>query len=187
MLLVSLIMSIRGRKMNRTISGILVVTLFLVLAGIAGCGGTASPSTTQTAGAQTNNRSTSTISDVKDEITTSATNSSPNQGNTDIWADIPVYPNSQLAQDEGFGQSIGGDPSFSQIEWRFFTSTDDTTKVSNYYKAQMTAKGWTKDMWADSEELAYGSFHKSNDTRMSLVYVVKGEGTTSMNIMSAAK
>jgi hypothetical protein len=171
--------------MNRTISGLITVSLLLIFAGIAGCGGTSSPSTTQTSQGHSNQPVSTSVT--SGGTTGSAAASSSVKGNADIWNDIPIYPNSQQAQDGGLGQSVADDPSYSLIEWRFFSSTDDIAKVSTFFKEQMSAKGWIKDMWADSGEMAYGSFHKNNDTRMSFVYVIKGEGGTSMNIMSAAK
>jgi hypothetical protein len=112
---------------------------------------------------------------------------STGSGTRDIWSDIPIYPNALKAEDQGFGLSSGGDPSYSQIEWHFFASSDDIAKVADFYTKQMPAKGWTKDSWANIGEMAYGSFNKNNETRLCSINLIKAEGGTAINIMSAAK
>ena len=125
------------------------------------------------------------ISKTKPSSTTKTT--ATGQGTGNIWSDIPIYSNAQQAADEGFGLSIGSDPSYSQIEWRFFETSDDIAKVTAFYKAQMPAKGWAKVSWADIGEMSYGSFQKNKETRICLLYIVKSEGGTAINIESSAK
>jgi hypothetical protein len=112
---------------------------------------------------------------------------STGSGTGDIWSDIPIYPNAKAAEDEGFSLSVGGDASYSQIEWHFYASTDAFTKVVDFYTKQMPAKGWTKMMWVDVGEMAYGTFQKNNEDRICMVYVIKTEGGAGINIQSAAK
>ena len=138
--------------------------------------------TSSSAPATTSTKSTTTAAGSSTTKTTTSY-----QGTGDIWSDIPIYSNAQQAEDEGFGQSIGSDPSYSQIEWRFFETSDDFAKVTAFYKAQMPAKGWTKVSWADIGEMSWGSFQKNNETRSCLVYVIKSEDKVSINIMSEAK
>jgi hypothetical protein len=132
-----------------------------------------------------------TSSAVSSSTNTSTTTSTPSTTKTtstgDIWSDIPVYPNAKAAEDEGFGLSGGGDESYSRNEWHFFASTDDFTKVVDFYKNQMPVNGWTKMMWVDSEEMSYGSFEKNNETRMCSIFIVKSEGGAAMNIQSLAQ
>jgi|WetSurMetagenome_2_1015567.scaffolds.fasta_scaffold58554_2 hypothetical protein len=142
---------------------------------------TATKPTTNTAGSSTTKTST-TVSEPSSTDTTAIV-----PGTGDIWSDIPVYPNAHAAEDSGFEMSVGGDESFSQIEWRFYATSDDYTGVVDFYKEKMPANGWTKMMWLDSEEMSYGSFQKNNETKLCLVYVVNSEGDTGINIQSAAK
>jgi hypothetical protein len=112
---------------------------------------------------------------------------STGSGTRDIWSDVPIYTNAKAAEDEGFSLSVGGDPSYSQIEWHFYASTDAYTKVVDFYTKQMPAKGWTKMMWVNVGEMAYGTFQKNNEDRLCMVYVIKTEGGAGINIQSAAK
>jgi hypothetical protein len=141
---------------------------------------TASTNPTATGGSRTSTAKTSTTSSPPKTTTTSS-------GTGDIWKDIPVYPNAQRAEDEGFQMTGGADESYSQIEWHFFASSDEIAKVVNFYKKQMPANGWTKMMFFDGDEMSYGAFQKNNETRMCLVYMIQSEGGTAINIQSAAK
>lgn len=121
--------------------------------------------------------------------TSSPTKTTPSgSGTGDIWSDIPIYPNAVKAEDEGFGLSVQGDPSFSQIEWRFFAVQNvDLDKVADFYKEKMAANKWNKMMWVDVGEMSYGTFEKNNETRMAMIYLILSEGGVAMNIMSSAK
>jgi hypothetical protein len=178
--------------MKIALSMLLLVTLILSVIGVAGCGGKSDSSTTQTSttastGTSTIQTTTSTGSSSTNTSSITIKTTSVDQGTGDLWSDVPIYPNAQKAEDEGFELSVPGDPSYSQIEWHFFATSDDFTKVVDYYKQQMQSNGWTKTMWADIGEMSYGTFQKNNETRMCLVYVIKGEDGTAINIMSAAK
>jgi hypothetical protein len=129
--------------------------------------------------------STKTTTPPKPTSPTKTSTTSPGTG--DIWNDIPVYPNAKVAEDEGFSLAVGGDASYSQIEWHFYASTDAFSKVVDFYKKQIPVNGWTKMMWVDTGEMSYGSFQKNNETRMCLVYIIKSEGGAGINIQSAAK
>jgi hypothetical protein len=130
-------------------------------------------------------------SPTKTATTTSATSppktTSTIPGTGDIWSDIPVYPGAQEAEDQSFAMSIAGDPSYPQLEWHFYSSTDDLSKVVDYYKKQMPANGWTKMMWADMGEMSYGSFQKNKEARLALIYVIQSEGGTAINIQSSGR
>jgi hypothetical protein len=119
--------------------------------------------------------------------TSTATTPPAGQGTGDIWSNVPIYPGAQKADDTGFSITVPGDPSYSQIEWRFFASTDDYAKVVDYYKKQMPANGWNKMMWVESDEMSWGSFEKNNEARLVLIYIVNDEGGVGINIQSAAK
>jgi len=110
-----------------------------------------------------------------------------NKGTGDLWSDVPMYPNVEKAEDEGFSISVPGDPSFSQAEWRFYGSTDDYAKVVDFYKNEIPAKGWNKMMWMEADEMSWGSFEKNNESRIVMVYIVNDEGGVGINIHSLAK
>jgi hypothetical protein len=126
-------------------------------------------------------------SPIKKPTTTSTPSATTITSTGDIWSDIPIYPGAQVAEDQGFTISVGGDESYSQIEWHFFASTDDFAKVVDFYKKQMPAKGWGKMTWVDLGEMSYGSFQKNDEIRTSLIYVIRSEGGAAINIQSAAK
>jgi hypothetical protein len=142
------------------------------------------PTTTPAGGSST---STSASSPPTTNTSSPTTTTPVGSGTGDIWNDIPIYPNAQKAEDQGFAISVPGDPSYSQIEWHFFATTEDYAKVVDFYKKQMPANGWAKMMWLDSDEMSWGSFAKNNETRLSLVYVIKTEGGAGINIQSAAR
>jgi len=83
--------------------------------------------------------------------------------------------------------SVPGDPSFSQIEWRFFTSSENYPKVVDFFENQMASNGWSKMMWVKSDEMSWGLFGKNNETRTAAVYIVPTEEGAAFNIQSAAK
>jgi hypothetical protein len=143
----------------------------------------ATPTVASTKPMTTSTASSSTIA----STTTNTLSPTKTSSTGDIWSDIPVYPNAKAAEDEGFALSVGGDESYSKIEWHFYASTDEYAKVVDFYKKQMPASGWTKMMWMDSEEMSYGSFQKNNETRMCSVYIVKSEGGAAVNIQSLAQ
>jgi hypothetical protein len=142
----------------------------------------ASPNSVTTSAGSSPTKTSKTI-----ETSSPSQTTSTGLGTGDIWNDIPVYPDAKKAEDEGFEMSVGGDESYSQIEWHYLATTDEIVKVTDFYTKQMPAKGWKKMMWADVGEMSYGSYQKNNETRMCAIYLVKSEGGTAINIMSSAK
>jgi hypothetical protein len=131
--------------------------------------------------------STGTKTTAATKATSTTKTTTPAGGVTDLWSDIPVYTGARPAEDSGFGLTVQGDPSFPNAEWRFYDTADGVEKVSEFYKTQMKAKGWTRESWADLGEMQYGSFQKNNETRRCLIYVIQSEDKTGINTLSTSK
>lgn len=100
------------------------------------------------------------------------------------FSDIPEYSGASRDQSEeiNFGiEPIISPTSYGQTEWRYYTSTDDKAKLSEFYQREMVAPkyGWKQAAWGNiGDNVSWGIYTKGNGDPVAWVVLNStGQGT----------
>jgi hypothetical protein len=119
-------------------------------------------------------------------IPTEAASEPPANGNGLTWDDMPIYSGADQIQ-KGSWAIPAEDDQYSEAEWRYYETGDDTSDVSAFYKSKMTANGWEEMMWMEAEGMAWGYYSKNNEDDGAMFWCSVEDGHTVFALMRASR
>ncbi len=153
--------------MKRLMVLMLVLMLALGCVSIAACGGGGDDETGQATGGGT-------------EVT-QGQETPEKTGGTSVsgeftWSDIPVYPGA--GEEETFSMAAAGGQTgdFERIEWRYYSTGDNVSKVADFYKSKMPGNGWSEVMAMEMNEVWYGYWEKNDSKTGAYIGVAEDDG-----------
>jgi hypothetical protein len=112
----------------------------------------------------------------------------PSSGSGATWNDIPEYPGADQIS-LGAWAVPPAEGEWSEIEWRYFQTSDAPDEVASFYRSRMPQNGWEETAWFEVQTMSWAMFQKNNERDGAMFWVATDETSrqTNMAIMRATQ
>ena len=155
-----------GSELKKVIFLLFTGLLMIASSGLAACGST--PSTGTTGG------------------TATPTPTSGGSSSGISWNDVPSYSGANQIQ-KGNWSIPPAQGEWVKLEWRYYETGDDVSKVADFYRSAMSDNGWEETAWTEIQNFYWGYFTKNDEQDGAMFWAGTEEGSTKFALMRATK
>jgi hypothetical protein len=99
---------------------------------------------------------------------------------------MPIYPGDKEIQKGNWAiPPTQGD--YASFEWRYYSTSEDLNKVSDFYRNQMPANGWEEMGTMASKDVAWFMYQKNNEQQAAMDWFSYEDRETSFALWKATK
>ncbi|MCR4397104.1 MAG: hypothetical protein NUW07_10300 [Candidatus Saccharicenans sp.] len=100
------------------------------------------------------------------------------------WRGLPIYPGAKLT--EKISVSLPVTEELKDLEYRYFTTGDEVSRVADFYQKEIPKRGWVGSFMT-SGDFAMGNYQKDEGKLVGVVFLDKIEGKTTIMLATGTR